>query len=217
MSILTNKPRRWVIGRAPECDVVLRRPEVSARHCRLTRTPQGFLLEDLGSSNGTFVNGTRVQGRVGVSRSDQVTLGQQVPFPWPDDAGEPPPPPPTRAVRPARSTETVSFTRGTLVLGRDPGCDEVLDSPMISARHARLTRQQAGVVLEDLRSAHGTFVNGARIDRPVRVRTGDVIGLGSFTFTFTEKGELQRRDYRGNFTLEARDVGVRAGRRLLVA
>src|SRR5262249_49686828 len=63
----------------------------------------------------------------------------------------------------------------------------------------------------------GTFVNGARIDRPVRVRTGDVIGLGSYTFTFTDTGELQRRDYRGNFTLEARDLGVRAGRRLLVA
>src|SRR5690349_13911430 len=138
MRMPTNKPPRWVIGRAPDCDVVLPQLEVSARHCRLTRTPEGFVLEDLGSSNGTFVNGTRVQGRVRVSRSDHITLGQQVPLPWPDDAGEPPPLPPTRAVRPARSTETVSFTRGTLVLGRDPGCDQVLDFPMISARHARL-------------------------------------------------------------------------------
>lgn len=49
------------LGREEENGVVLRNRFVSARHARLTYGPQGWFLEDLGSRNGTFVNGKRVQ------------------------------------------------------------------------------------------------------------------------------------------------------------
>ena len=67
--------RRWVIGRASGCDLVVNLPEVSSRHCALTETPQGFVLEDLGSSNGTYVNGQRLTAPTPVRRSDRITLG----------------------------------------------------------------------------------------------------------------------------------------------
>jgi pSer/pThr/pTyr-binding forkhead associated (FHA) protein len=49
-----------VIGRGTECDVVIHDLKASRRHCQLTRKPDGFLLEDLGSSNGTVVNGVKI-------------------------------------------------------------------------------------------------------------------------------------------------------------
>ncbi len=49
-----------VIGRAPDCDVVIQDLKASRRHCQLTRKEDGFLLEDLNSRNGTLVNGVKI-------------------------------------------------------------------------------------------------------------------------------------------------------------
>lgn len=50
-----------VIGRREDCDFRIPLGEVSRKHCRLLRQGDGVRVEDLGSSNGTFVNGRRVQ------------------------------------------------------------------------------------------------------------------------------------------------------------
>src|SRR5262249_45044416 len=56
--------RRWLVGRAPHCDLILNHPTISSYHCSLTETPAGFLLEDLRSAGGTYVNGQRVDARI---------------------------------------------------------------------------------------------------------------------------------------------------------
>jgi ABC-type multidrug transport system ATPase subunit len=65
------------IGRAPENDLVLPHPTVSTRHARLTRLPDGSVrVEDLGSTNGTYVDGERVGPRGAVARPGQrVSVG----------------------------------------------------------------------------------------------------------------------------------------------
>jgi pSer/pThr/pTyr-binding forkhead associated (FHA) protein len=75
--------QQWVIGRAPDCDIVVNDPQVSARHCQLIRTEAGWLLRDLDSTNGTFVNGVRIHGTVTVRPGDRILLANTVPFPWP--------------------------------------------------------------------------------------------------------------------------------------
>jgi predicted component of type VI protein secretion system len=50
-----------VIGRAPECDISVPADEMSRRHAMVKPTPDGLQVEDLGSSNGTFINNKRVQ------------------------------------------------------------------------------------------------------------------------------------------------------------
>ena len=50
-----------VIGRAAECDISVPADEISRRHALIKPTPDGVSVEDLGSSNGTYINGRRVQ------------------------------------------------------------------------------------------------------------------------------------------------------------
>lgn len=76
--------RVWVIGAAADCDVVVDLPTISGRHCRLIKGPAGFLLEDLQSTNGTYVNGQRVTAPMAVTRTDVILLGSKVALPWPD-------------------------------------------------------------------------------------------------------------------------------------
>jgi FHA domain-containing protein/uncharacterized protein DUF1707 len=65
-----------VIGRNPDCDLVVADPTVSRRHAELRREDGRWILADLGSSNGTRVNGWRVR-RATVGVGDELMLGDQ--------------------------------------------------------------------------------------------------------------------------------------------
>jgi len=65
---------RVVVGRSREADIVLADPNVSRRHAELRRDESGWLVVDLGSTNGIKVNGRRVD-QAGLSPGDQITIG----------------------------------------------------------------------------------------------------------------------------------------------
>jgi len=318
--------RSWLVGSGPDCDVVVPRPTVSRRHCRIVRTDAGYVLEDLDSRNGTYVNGVAIRAATAVSPSDRITVGQTEPFPWgavldPDPNVDIPdttagrhglqavvvgssevqrprtldseavgpggvrvltigraegndivldyPMVSTRhariLLRPDGATiEDLGSTNGTavgrrenrvmsapllpddavyfgsfriagarllagpggfgagsgtllpvrggeVVFGRDPSAAEVLDSPMVSWRHARLCRSGNGATIEDLGSTNGTFLNGQPVSGVTPVSAGDVISIGSFAFKLRPDGGLDRRDFRGDVSVEVRslDLAVR--------
>ncbi|GIW71340.1 MAG: hypothetical protein KatS3mg102_0882 [Planctomycetota bacterium] len=63
-----------LLGRSGECDVVLADRKVSSRHAEICRVGPHWVLRDLGSTNGTFVNGRRVTETV-LALGDEITLG----------------------------------------------------------------------------------------------------------------------------------------------
>ena len=69
---LTGEP--IVIGRMPECDVVLSDSNVSRRHAELRRNGDNTFITDLGSTNGTKVNGVSVHEQM-LTSGDQITVG----------------------------------------------------------------------------------------------------------------------------------------------
>ena len=80
--------RRWalrgslIIGRESSCDVVIPERQVSRRHARVTPTKEGYLLEDLGSKNGTNWNGESLSGPILLRDGDsfQIALAQYFTF-----------------------------------------------------------------------------------------------------------------------------------------
>jgi len=82
------KGQRWqvsqtiVLGRESSCDVVVADRQISRYHARLTPTPEGVILEDLGSKNGTHHNGVALSGPVVLQDGDlvSVALAQQFLF-----------------------------------------------------------------------------------------------------------------------------------------
>jgi len=94
-----NKPV-IIIGREAGNDVVINDPQVSRRHASLTWDGRQFIIQDLGSANGTFVNGVRLTGPQVLQPGDVIGLGQAVLLgfqalpvaPTPPPAYAPPPP-----------------------------------------------------------------------------------------------------------------------------
>lgn len=67
------------IGRDPMTDIVISDPEVSRQHARLTRIESGYQVQDLGSTNGTFIDGERLgQDPVDLVPGQLVTMGSGV-------------------------------------------------------------------------------------------------------------------------------------------
>ncbi|MGH7128372.1 MAG: SpoIIE family protein phosphatase, partial [Planctomycetaceae bacterium] len=64
-----------VLGRHPECDIQLHSNMVSRKHAQIVRDGGGYFVEDLGSGNGTFVNGKRINERTPLGHEDRIKLG----------------------------------------------------------------------------------------------------------------------------------------------
>jgi serine/threonine protein kinase len=67
---------------------------------------------------------------------------------------------------------------GEVMVGRDRTCSIVLSHPAVSRRHAKITLGGAAPVLEDLKSANGTYVNNTRVER-ANLKAGDVVRFGA--------------------------------------
>jgi pSer/pThr/pTyr-binding forkhead associated (FHA) protein len=153
--------RYWVIGSQADCDVVVDSPLVSARHCQLTQIPEGFVLDDLGSTNGTFVDGVRITSPTRVTPGESITLGRTLLMPWPPGV--------------------LTFVR----IGRATDNDIVVDDPRVSGHHARLIMVGGGrTMIEDLGSSNGTFLNSVdrKVTGPTLLAETDTLYFGTMAF-----------------------------------
>ncbi len=82
-----------------------------------------------------------------------------------------------------------SITHGDYVVGRDMGCQLLLDVDGVSRHHARLTFQAYELVIEDLGSANGVFIEGVQVQLPTRVRPDQQVEIGSARLFIRLKAE----------------------------
>jgi hypothetical protein len=75
LALPTSDGVRLTVGRSPSCDCVLPEDCVSRRHAELRRDGECWFLRDLGSSNGTRINGVRVIEEMEVRPGDRLSLG----------------------------------------------------------------------------------------------------------------------------------------------
>lgn len=71
----------YIIGREEDCDIVLPSPLVSRHHARITSEDDGFVIEDLGSTAGTVINGKRISRRQLLFGGDEINIaGEELVF-----------------------------------------------------------------------------------------------------------------------------------------
>jgi ABC transport system ATP-binding/permease protein len=177
------------LGRASDNDLPLNYPTVSGHHARLEQRGGAYQLIDLGSTNGTTMNGRRIPAqqpqplangdviRMGDMQGNSISLTLQA------GGG-------AAAQRGTRLFDPAKFAGMSLIsIGRDPASGLPLNSPLVSWRHAQIEQTAAsqGAILTDLGSTNGTFVRGQRISRHV-LRQGDIIQIGPFQFPYTASG-----------------------------
>lgn len=197
--------RTLEIGRDPSCAVPLDDERVSWRHLRVEPKDGQLELLDLGSRNGTFLNGRLMDpGPVYVRADSLVQVGS------------------TRArlrrVSPGVNEESGHFRRvpirgRTLRIGRAPDNDVVLEEPNVSWHHAEL-RAGRPPLIADLGSRNGVRLNEQLIKGEKSLSPGAVAGIGPFGLR-VENDELVMSDERGA-RLIAAGVSVKVADRTIL-
>ena len=78
----------------------------------------------------------------------------------------------------AEANEKHALQGENIMVGRDRTCAVVLSHPAVSRRHAKITPSGTSCLLEDLKSANGTYVNNTRVERAT-LKPGDVVRFGA--------------------------------------
>jgi len=200
----------YTIGRAEENTVRLTERNISRRHARLTKPGERWLLLDLSSYNGCYVNGQRVSDKHEIVHGDLVQLGdyrlqvlddsilEPVTF---DKAVTMPAAPRSQALlgQPDRLVMVAGPTVGAefpltqdrpLVVGRGEECDVSVNHPSVSRVHAEIQPLGDGrYEIVDRESANGVRVNGVELPRTL-MDARDAIELGDVILKFIPAGDI---------------------------
>jgi len=186
------------LGRAQDNALILADDEASSHHARIVQAPEGFIIEDLQSTNGTFVNDQRVT-RQELQAGDIVSLGNtkllfQSTGAVSIQSGHATPPPQSAfaGIRMVLSNgdygEFVPLEAHELTIGRASDNNLVLKGDQVSSHHARILQTSHGYVIEDLQSTNGTLVDGERTTQK-RLSGGEKIEIGRSVFLFVVHSE----------------------------
>lgn len=168
-----------VIGRDPSADVHLDDRALSRKHARVERRGAAIWVVDLGSANGTFINGERVDEAYRLHADDVVGVGHyRVRI---DGVEEAKADTPVLTLYGPEGTHRFALVGEEIVVGRSANCDISISHKSISRRHVRILTQNGAFFVEDLGSANPAVLNGETLSsKPVPFRVGDLLEICDF-------------------------------------
>ncbi|MBX3474770.1 MAG: FHA domain-containing protein [Planctomycetes bacterium] len=176
---LANRPVS--LGRSPEADHQLPSKAASRIHAQVFLRENAWFVEDLGSSNGTLVNGSKIDGPMALNPGDVIVLAD-IKLKY---EGEPAKSkgPPEHLIARLLYTATPGgaareyIIRDKVTIGRKPDNTLQIDSKAVSSHHCEVVNLNGAYVVRDLGSSNGTHVG----ETPVKehtLRNGDVVIVG---------------------------------------
>ena len=199
---------RTMLGRRPYNDIVIDNLAVSGEHAVMHMTEHGVEVEDLGSTNGTYVNGKAIKRQV-LRNGDTIEVGKyKIRFLQEEEDGgyektmifkpgmvpppiSPRPAPATPAAAPAAAAAPLSAVIRVLsgaAAGREVALTKVVTTigkPGVAV--ASITRRHHGFVLAHVEGPDTPMHNGARIGQaPVPLHTGDMLELAGTEMQFIQ-------------------------------
>ncbi|MDQ6635409.1 MAG: FHA domain-containing protein [Gemmatimonadota bacterium] len=198
-----------VIGRDPECGIIIKSSAVSRRHASIAPGLLGYMITDE-STNGVFVNGARIEGATLLRQGDRIRIGTtELRFEADQAVYEPAPamrpveptpvapirPPAAPMEKPALLATLEVLTRGLqegkrfrierniAQIGRGTHNDVHLADDSVSGSHATLMRRGPAWYLVDLGSRNGSYVDGTRVTEQ-QLTSGSELRLGNVKLLF---------------------------------
>jgi YD repeat-containing protein len=162
-----------LLGRDPgRSDLVFKEGTVSGRHAQIEFKSDGPVIKDLGSTNGTTINGRVIKPgeEVRLHPGDKIKLGPEREFIF--------------GVKPEFHFEVngqaVDLSPGGMKIGRLNDNNLVIADNAVSRHHASIVNTEKGPVITDMGSTNGTYVNGKQIrpNEPVLLKPGDSVQFG---------------------------------------
>src|SRR6185436_18980457 len=209
---------------------------VSRRHAVIKRRENRFELIDQDSFNGTLLNGERIVATTLLSDGDRIQLGRGGPVLNFRDPANPAARRPDRESVPAtmmapvqpRSAQSTPAARSLdqrvpsttgqtplvhafegnapLTIGRATDINVRLDGLQISNYHARVSKSNGAVFIEDTGSTNGVYVNGNRIKSKVQISASDTIQIGPFLLLVDPEQGVAVLDTRSKTRIDAIDI-----------
>jgi len=190
------------IGRKEGNTIRLTERNISRRHARIARSGEKFLLLDLGSYNGTLMNGERISSEVEIQASDKIMIGDYSITLRADVANAAVSQEETaraigRTSKYARLVVLSPITPGrdidldgyTYSIGRVGEANIDMEHSSVSPQHARLERVDNKWTIVDMDSSTGVKVNGQPIKDANLLKGGDVVHIGEVQIRFVAPGE----------------------------
>ncbi len=183
------------VGRKEECDIEIDDISVSGHHVTLNLTRDGLNFTDLGSANGTFLNGEKKNSGI-AHHGDRLRIGK-IELRVYSGGGRtsarlrsgysaaPRSMTPLFLLIPDEGGPHVALSAGPATVGRKDPASVILDDPSISSQHLRIEVSPSGIRFTDLDSANGTYLNDNRVFRGV-LQPGDSLRLGRLRFTIAQ-------------------------------
>jgi ABC-type multidrug transport system ATPase subunit/pSer/pThr/pTyr-binding forkhead associated (FHA) protein len=207
------------VGRDPLNDIVISDPIVSAQHLQIVREGTGYVLihphpSRSSTLNGLYYRGRKIRGderftkrlapgdvfRIGGEQDELVTLR------YLDRGGEQP-----EALPPIRP---IKLDAPELTIGRDDDNTVVLLHPLVSAHHAKLTREGGAYRVTDLRSTNHVYVNSQVVTSQL-LTMGDELRIGPYRLVY-ETTQLVQYDESQTIRLDAIRLSKRRDERTLL-
>jgi len=199
------------IGSAADCQVVLDLPGIEARHCEIELNGMEARVRPLDGA-AVSVNGAQVSGEVEIRAGDRMALAEvQLRLAGVERAAAPAP----RAAAPVDDTGATRLRmalpkyilRGVsgaafgktfpvgkeMIIGRQQDSDIPIPAEEISRHHAKVKPTADGLMVEDMGSANGTYINGKRVQQGV-LKAGDELRLDSIRFMLIAPGQEIKRE-----------------------
>jgi len=231
-TVILDPERSYTVGRDNSCDVVIDNSRISRTHLRISFDENSWLVNDLGSSNGTFFANKQLNMR-SISGPTELHLGGHGNLvlrltPLSSEKSKV-----MRAPVNVLDKEATQVAMGFIAenlgpqgpqrirlqqrirIGRGEDCDWKIGNLNVSRSHAEIIQSRHGEYeLVDLKSTNGTFLNDNKIRRE-KLIFGDIISVGGYRRKFTSDG-LELLEGIDGLSITAKEISFEInGKKLL--